>query len=109
MSEEYLHMPENPSLEELIMFFHAQPGVEYLICKVENQIKASKEEKPWRVLPGAPYAKVGDHECILMYRGSVIPGASPHTTVPEFKFDPQLPKTHFGANGEETSIKRTAK
>lgn len=94
---DFIHLPRNPSLEALIAFFHAQPGVDYLICKVQNQLVASKEDPPWRPLPAAPYAKVGDHECILMYRGEVIPGTSVQVTIPQFFFDPSLPQDWFGA------------
>ena len=105
----YLEMPKRPTLDDLILFFHAKPGVDYLICKLENQIKATKSGEGWRVLPGAPYAKVGDHDCILMYRGEIIPGTSEQTCVPRFLFDPQLPEEYFvepAAQGQPNGAQR---
>jgi len=92
----FLEMPKRPSLEDLIVFFHAQPGVEYLLCAVQHQIDAGKAENGgWRTLPGAPYAKVDGQDCVLMYRGEVLQGASVQTTTPRFFFDPILPSEWF--------------
>ena len=96
MTSAYLNFPKQPSLEDLVEFFHAQPGVDYLICAIGNQMEATREENgSWRPLPGAPFAKVGDHDAVLMCRGEVIQGTSVQVTTPQFFHDRVLPAEFF--------------
>lgn len=88
MQTNYVPIPSDPTVYQLIDLTHAQAGVDYLFCLPANLIRANEEG--WAPVPGAPYYLFANRPCTLLYSGEPIPGTDVYTTVPEFFCDPDL-------------------
>jgi hypothetical protein len=85
---EPLKVPLDADIDGLMRLTRAIAGVDYCFVLMNNIVKMN--QLGWKQLAGAPYCRVADRDCVIMWKGDPAPGASMGSSVPTFCFDEEL-------------------